>query len=107
MSEKRPIRCWILGVTFLSICASSAGESSARKEHVRLEEHPDYFWIEKRFDDVYGEAIARAEPHQRAIFKREHARWFLERMKLKSDPDTYIAYTEQEIRYFAGTYDEP
>lgn len=33
--------------------------------------------------------------------------WLLERETLKDDPDTYLAYTEQEIRYFAGTYDEP
>jgi hypothetical protein len=37
----------------------------------------------------------------------EHARWLLERETLRNDPDTYIAYTEQEIRYFAGNYDEP
>ena len=28
-------------------------------------------------------------------------------MKEKSDPDAYIAYTQQEVRYFAGSYDEP
>jgi hypothetical protein len=78
-----------------------------QNKRARLEDHPDYFWVEKLFDDVYREAIARAEPHQRVIFEREHARWLLERKKLKSDPDMYIAYTEQEIRYFAGTYDEP
>jgi hypothetical protein len=107
VSEKRLTRCWIFGVTLLSICVSSAADPSAQKKRARLEEHPDYFWVEKLFGEVYEEAIAHAEPHQRAIFKREHARWFLERRKLKSDPDTYIAYTEQEIRYFAGTYDEP
>jgi hypothetical protein len=32
---------------------------------------------------------------------------FLNEKTLENDPDTYIAFTEQEIRYFAGYYDEP
>jgi hypothetical protein len=56
---------------------------------------------------VYQEAIAHANSHLRAGFEKEHRRRLLEREKLKNDPDLYIAYTEQEIRYFAGYYDEP
>jgi hypothetical protein len=107
MSERRLIWYWVFGVTFLSICVCPAADSDTQNKRTRLEDHPDYFWVEKLFVEVYREAIARAEPHQRTIFEREHARWFFERKKLKSDPDIYIAYTEQEIRYFAGTYDEP
>ena len=87
--------------------ASAPADPSAQNKNARLEDHPDYARVEKSFDEAYHEAIAQANPHQRAIFENEHARWLLEREKLKEDPETYIAYTEQEIRYFAGYYDEP
>jgi hypothetical protein len=107
MSEKRFMWCVIFAATYLAICVSTAAEPNAQKNGPRLEDQPDYMSIEKRFDEVYQEAIASADSPQRAIWEKEHARWFLERETLKDDPDTYLAYTEQEIRYFAGTYDEP
>ena len=107
MSEKRFMRCGIFAATFLAICVSSAADPRAQHNRARVEDQPDYSWVEKRFNEVYQEAIAHANPHQRAVFEKEHERWFLERKKLKNDPETYIAYTEQEIRYFAGNYDEP
>ena len=96
-----------VAAAFLVLCVFLAAGASAQNKRGRLEDHPDYAWVEKRFDEVYHEAIAQADPHQRAVFEKEHARWLREREKLKEDPETYIAYTEQEIRYFAGNYDEP
>jgi hypothetical protein len=91
----------------LALCVSLAADPSTQNSRARLEDHPDYARVEKRFDEVYHEAIAQANPHERAVFENEHAWWLLERETLENDPDTYIAYTEQEIRYFAGYYDEP
>ena len=105
MSEYR--RCAIFAATFLAVCVSPAAEPSGQNNRARLVDHPDYLSVEKRFDEVYQEAIASANPQERAILEKEHARWFLERETLENDPDTYIAFTEQEIRYFAGYYDEP
>jgi hypothetical protein len=93
--------------TFLAIFVSSAAEPSAQDNGATLEDHPGYFWVEKRLSEVYQEAIGSANPQERAILEKEDARWFLERETLENDPDTYIAFTEQEIRYFAGYYDEP
>jgi hypothetical protein len=107
VSEKRLECCLIFVATFLAIFVSPAAESIAQNSRATLEDRPDYFWVEKRFNEVYLEAIASANPQERAILEKEHARWFLERETLENDPDTYIAFTEQEIRYFAGYYDEP
>jgi hypothetical protein len=107
MLEKKLMWCGTIAATFLVLCISLAADSSAQNKRARLEDHPDYAWVEKLFDEVYNEAIAQAVPNQRAVFEKEHARWLLEREKLRDDPETYIAYTEQEIRYFAGYYDEP
>jgi uncharacterized protein len=62
--------------------------------------------IEKKFEQVYQEANTNADPQQRAVLEKEHARWLIERETLRNDPDIYLAYTQQEIRYFAGSYDE-
>jgi hypothetical protein len=107
MSGKRFMWCVIFAATYLAICVSTAAEPSAQKNGPRLEDQPDDMSIENRFDEVYQQAIASANPQERVILEKEHARWLLERETLKDDPDTYLAYTEQEIRYFAGTYDEP
>jgi hypothetical protein len=105
--EKRFMWCTIFAVTFLAIFVSRAAEPIAQNAGASLEEQPDYLRVEKRFAEVYQEAIASANPQQLAILEDERSRWFLERETLKNDPDIYIAYTEQEIRYFAGYYDEP
>jgi hypothetical protein len=102
MSENRFIWCAIFAVALLASCVSTVVGPRAK-----LEDHPDYARVEKRFDEVYHETIAQANPHQRAVFEKEHKRWFLDREKMKNDPDTYVAYAEQETRYFAGNYDEP
>jgi hypothetical protein len=107
LSEKRFVCCLIFAATLLAVFGSPVAESSAQNSRATLEDHPDYFWVEKLFNEVYQEAVASANPQERAILEKEHARWFLERETLENDPDTYIAFTEQEIRYFAGYYDEP
>src|SRR5271166_1335728 len=107
MLEKQFMWCATFAATLLALWVSLAADPSAQNTRGRLKDHPDYAWVEKRFDEVYQEAIAQANPRQRAVFEKEPARWLLEREKLKEDPETYIAYTEQEIRYFAGYYDEP
>jgi hypothetical protein len=101
------ICCAIFAGMFLVIFVSRAVEPSEQNNSASLESHPDYLSIEKRFDEVYQESITSANPQQRSILEDEHARWFLERETLKNDPEKYIAYTEQEIRYFAGSYDPP
>jgi hypothetical protein len=107
MFERQFMWCGTFAATFFALCVCLAADPSAQNKKARLEDHPDYARVEKRFDEVYHEAIAQANPDQRAVFEKEHARWLLDREKLKEDPETYIAYTEQEIRYFAGYYDEP
>jgi hypothetical protein len=107
LSEWRFVWCAIFAGTFLVTCVSHAVEPSEQSNVTRLEDYSDYLSIEKRLDEAYQEAMASASEQQRAILEDEHARWFLEREKLRNDPDIYIAYTQQEIRYFAGSYDEP
>ena len=63
-------------------------QSSAQNSRATLEDHPDYFWVEKLFNEVYQEVIASANPQERAILEKEHARWFLERETLENNPDT-------------------
>jgi hypothetical protein len=106
-SEWRFIWCAIVAATFSAIFVSAAAEPSEQSKATRIEDYPDYLSLERRFDEVYQAALASADQQQRAILEDEHARWFLEREKLRNEPDTYIAYTQQEIRYFAGSYDEP
>jgi hypothetical protein len=89
----------IATAVFVSSCVSPSPGSS-------LERQSDFHRLERRFQQVYQEALAYADPHQRAILKREYARWYVEREKLKNDPDSYVACTQQETRFFAGSYDE-
>ena len=91
----------------MAICVSHATERNEQSNPPKVEDCSLGDSIDKRLDQVYQGAIASANEQQRAIFESEHARWFLEREKLKNDPDVYLAYTQQEIRYFAGTYEEP
>jgi hypothetical protein len=107
MFEKRFVWCGLFAATLLASCVSPNAPPKAQKNRARLGDDGEYLRVEKRLDEAYKEAVATANPQERAILEKEHARWFLERETLKSDPDTCIAYTEQEIRYFAGNYDEP
>jgi hypothetical protein len=107
MSQWRFIWCAIFMATFLTICVSQGAEQSEQSNTSRLEDRPEYLPLERRFDEVYQAALASANRQQQAILQDEHARWSLEREKLRNDPDAYIAYTQQEVRYFAGSYDEP
>ena len=107
LSEWRFIWCAIFTGTFVAICVSHATERNEQSNPPKVEDYSLGDSIDKRLDQVYQGAIASANEQQRAIFESEHARWFLEREKLKNDPDVYLAYTQQEIRYFAGTYEEP
>ena len=43
---------------FLVLCVFLAAGASAQNKRGRLEDHPDYAWVEKRFDEVYHEASA-------------------------------------------------
>jgi hypothetical protein len=107
LSARGFIWCAVFTATFLTICVSHAAEQSEQSNATRLEDFPDLLSLERRFDEVYRSALASANRQQRAVLQDEHARWSLEREKLRNDSDAYIAYTQQEIRYFAGTYDEP
>jgi hypothetical protein len=107
MFEKRLIWCAIFATTCLFSFVSPAADPGAKNNSSSLEDDPDYSWVEKRFDEAYREAIAQANPHQRAVFEKEHAKFLREREALRNDPDEWIAYTQQEIRYFAGNYNEP
>src|ERR1700742_3547199 len=105
--SRKCLWCAMLAPTLLVGCASLAADPDTHDKRAILEDHPDYSWVGKHLDEVYQEAISHAIPDQRSVFTKEHVRWFLEREKLENDPDTYIAYSEQEIRDFAGNYDEP
>jgi hypothetical protein len=107
ISGTRFLWCVVFAVTYLAVFASDAAEPSTQNKGAKLEEQPTNMAVENRFDEVYHQAIASANLQERVILEKEHARWLLERETLKNDPDTSLAYTEQEIRYFAGTYDEP
>jgi hypothetical protein len=104
MSQWRFIWCAIFMATFLTICVSQGAEQSEQSNTSRLEDWSEYLPLERRFDEVYQAALASANRQQQAILQDEHARWSLEREKLRNDPDAYIAYTQQEVRYFAGSY---
>jgi hypothetical protein len=107
MSEWRCNWCSIFAATFLTICVSQAAVQSGQSNATRLEDCPEYLSLERRFDEVYRSALASANQQQRPVLQDERARWSLEREKLRNGPDAYIAYTQQEIRYFAGSFDEP
>jgi uncharacterized protein YecT (DUF1311 family) len=107
MFEKRFVWPVLFAATLLASCVSPVAMPRAQKNRARMEDNWDYLRVEKRLDEAYKEAVAGANAQERAILEKEHARWFVDRETRKNDPDTYIAYTEQEIRYFAGNYDEP
>jgi hypothetical protein len=98
-AQARVISSAIATAIFVSSCVSASPGYSP-------ESQLDFYRLEKRFHQVYQEAIANADQHQQAILEKEYARWFVEREKLKNDPDSYIASTQQETRFFAGIYDE-
>jgi hypothetical protein len=97
----------LLAVGWLTSCSPPIVQTSPPTKYTSLEEHPDFQRVKKRLNEAYGEAIAHASGDQRVILERNFREFSVEREKLRSDPDAYIAATQQEIRYLAGNYDEP
>ena len=75
--------------------------------YARVEDHPDYDWVEKRLHGAYQEAASDLDKQRRAVLESEQSKWLSDREKERADPDAFIADTEQRIRNLAGNYDGP